>query len=76
MVGIDPRRNVATGQVEGIVAAPPDCMNVNDVWPEMDLVEAVLKAGSNVVSTGGMGRVDHLTVLEIGDVSWHHSVDA
>ena len=29
----------------------------------------------SVVSTAGMGRVDHLTVLESVDVSCHHSVD-
>ncbi len=29
----------------------------------------------SVVATAGMGRVDHLTVLETVDVSCHHSVD-
>jgi len=29
----------------------------------------------SVVATSGMGRVDHLTVLETVDVSCHHSVD-
>ena len=29
----------------------------------------------SVVATAGMGRVDHITVLETVDVSCHHSVD-
>ncbi len=56
-----------------------------------DLVEAAAKKGGasfygtgmnpglaqilSVVATAGMGRVDHLTVLETVDVSCHHSVD-
>ena len=129
IVGIDPLGIVATGLVEDIVAAKPDCVNFNGVWPDMDLFEAVLESGINVVttadwvtghhrdrnhphssgrkptdvireaclrgntsfygtgmnpglaqilsvvSTAGMGRVDHLTVLESVDVSCHHSVD-
>ncbi len=129
IVGIGPLGVVATGRVEDIVSAAPDCVNFNGVWPDMDLFETVLDAGINVVSTAdwitghhrdrnfplpsgrrptdvieaacrrggatfygtgmnpglanilsvvstaGMGRVDHLTVLESVDVSCHHSVD-
>ncbi len=129
IVGIGPLGVVATGSVDAIVAAAPDCVNFNGVWPDMDLFCTVLEAGINVVSTAdwitghhrdrnhplasgrrpteaieaacraggstfygtgmnpglanilsvvstaGMGRVDHLTVLESVDVSCHHSVD-
>ena len=129
IVGIGPLGVLATGRVEDIVAAEPDCVNFNGVWPDMELFQTVLDAGINVVSTAdwitghhrdrnfpldsghtptevveaacrqgdstfygtgmnpglanilsvvstaGMGRVDHLTVLESVDVSCHHSVD-
>jgi 4-hydroxy-tetrahydrodipicolinate reductase len=129
IVGIDPIGVVATDRVEDIIAARPDCVNFNGVWPDDDLFCAVLEAGINVVSTAdwvtghhrdrnfphpsgrtpserleeaclrgnatfygtgmnpglaqilsvvstaGMGRVDHVTVLETVDVSCHHSVD-
>ena len=129
IVGIEPLGVVATGTVEEIISARPDCVNFNGVWPDMDLFVAVLEAGINVVSTAdwitghhrdrnhphpsgqkptemiekacqrgsssfygtgmnpglanilsvvstaGMGRVEHLTVLESVDVSCHHSVD-
>jgi len=129
IVGIGPIGVVATGDVADIIAAAPDCVNFNGVWPDTDLFVAVLEAGINVVSTAdwitghhrdanhplpsgarasdvieaacrrggstfygtgmnpglanilsvvataGMGRVDHISVLESVDVSCHHSVD-
>ncbi len=129
LVGIDPVGVVGTDQVDEIIAAEPDCLNFNGVWPDMDLFVTLLEHGINVVSTAdwvtghhrnqnfpdpsgrlpteileeacqqggstfygtgmnpglaqilsvvstaGMGRVDHLTVLESVDVSCHHSVD-
>jgi 4-hydroxy-tetrahydrodipicolinate reductase len=129
IAGIGPVGVVATGTVDAIIEAAPDCINFNGVWPDMDLFVAVLEAGINVVSTAdwitghhrdrnfplpsgrrptevieaacrvggstfygtgmnpglanilsvvataGMGRVDHVTVLESVDVSCHHSVD-
>jgi 4-hydroxy-tetrahydrodipicolinate reductase len=129
IAGIGPVGVVATGTVDAIIEAAPDCINFNGVWPDTDLFVAVLEAGINVVSTAdwitghhrdrnfplpsgrrptevieaacrvggstfygtgmnpglanilsvvataGMGRVDHVTVLESVDVSCHHSVD-
>jgi len=51
IVGIGPLGVTATGTVEEIIAAGPDCVNFNGVWPDMDLFVAVLGAGINVVST-------------------------
>ena len=42
---------IATGNVDAIVAAHPDCVYFNGVFPDMDLFEAVLGAGINVVTT-------------------------
>jgi len=129
IVGIDPIGITATGSVEELLAARPDVVNFNGVWPDMDLFRAVLEAGIDVVttadwitghhrnenhphpsgrkptelvdewakrggatfygtgmnpglaqilgvvSTAGMGHVDHVTVLESVDVSCHHSID-
>jgi len=129
IVGIEPVGVTATGDVEAVLAARPDVVNYNGVWPDIDLFCTLLEAGINVVSTAdwitghhrdqnhphpsgrkptelidaagkrggatfygtgmnpglaqtlaimstaGMARVDHVTVLESVDVSCHHSVD-
>ena len=119
----------ATSRVADVLAAQPDVVNFNGVWPDVDLFCTLLENGINVVTTSdwitghhrnrnhphpsgkkptelieaacqrggatfygtgmnpglaqilsvvataGMGRVDHVTVLETVDVSCHHSVD-
>ena len=51
IVGIEPVGVIATGRVEDIIAARPDCIYFNGVFPDMDLFEAVLTAGINVITT-------------------------
>ena len=51
VVGIDPIGVIATGRVEDILSAAPDCVNFNGVWPDMELFGTVLGAGIDVVST-------------------------
>ncbi|MCW2786000.1 MAG: dihydrodipicolinate reductase [Marmoricola sp.] len=41
----------ATGTVDEIIAARPDCVTFHGVWPDIDLYEKVLEAGINVVTT-------------------------
>jgi 4-hydroxy-tetrahydrodipicolinate reductase len=119
----------ATDRFEDVLAAKPDVVNWNGVWPDVDLFCRLLEHGIDVVTTSdwitghhrnqnhphpsgrkptelieaacqrggasfygtgmnpglaqilavvasaGMGRVDHVTVLETVDVSCHHSVD-
>lgn len=51
IVGIEPIGVIATGTIEAIIAARPDCLTFHGVWPDMDLYVAVLEAGINVVTT-------------------------
>lgn len=51
LAGIGPLGIEATGTVEDILAARPDCLTFHGVWPDMDLYERVLEAGINVVTT-------------------------
>jgi 4-hydroxy-tetrahydrodipicolinate reductase len=41
----------ATGSIDDILAARPDCLTFHGVWPDMELYERVLEAGINVVTT-------------------------
>jgi 4-hydroxy-tetrahydrodipicolinate reductase len=129
IAGIGPVGVKATGRLDDVLAAKPDVVNFNGVWPDVDLFCTLLESGINVVTTSdwitghhrnknhphpsgrkptelieaacrkggttfygtgmnpglaqilsvvataGMGRVDHVTVLETVDVSCHHSVD-
>jgi 4-hydroxy-tetrahydrodipicolinate reductase len=129
IVGIAPLGVPATNRLADVLAAKPDVVNFNGVWPDVDLFCTLLESGINVVTTSdwitghhrdrnqphasgrkptelieaacqrggasfygtgmnpglaqnlavvasaGMGRVDHVTVLETVDVSCHHSVD-
>ena len=129
IAGIGPIGVRATGKLDDVLAAKPDVVNFNGVWPDVDLFCTLLERGINVVTTSdwitghhrnrnhphpsgrkpteliedacrrggatfygtgmnpglaqilsvvataGMGRVDHVTVLETVDVSCHHSVD-
>jgi 4-hydroxy-tetrahydrodipicolinate reductase len=51
LVGIDPLGVRATGAVDDIIAARPDCVTFHGVWPDLDLYERALSAGINVVTT-------------------------
>jgi 4-hydroxy-tetrahydrodipicolinate reductase len=51
LVGIGPLGVRATGTIDEIIAAAPDCVTFHGVWPDMDLYERVLEAGINVVTT-------------------------
>src|SRR5829696_4238612 len=51
LAGLDPIGVVATGTVEEILAAQPDCVTFHGVWPDLDLYEGVLEAGIDVVTT-------------------------
>lgn len=41
----------ATGTIEEIVAAKPDCVTFHGVFPDLELYERVLEAGINIVTT-------------------------
>lgn len=51
IVGVDPVGVVATGSIEEILAAEPDCVTFHGVFPDVDLYERVLEAGINIVTT-------------------------
>jgi 4-hydroxy-tetrahydrodipicolinate reductase len=51
IVGIGPIGVTATGTVDEIVAARPDCVTFHGVFPDVDLYEQVLEAGIDVVTT-------------------------
>lgn len=51
IAGIGPVGVTATGSVEDILAARPDCVTFHGVWPDVELYERVLEAGINVVTT-------------------------
>ena len=51
IAGIGPIGVTATGTVDDILAARPDCLAFQGVWPDVDLYVRVLEAGINVVTT-------------------------
>jgi 4-hydroxy-tetrahydrodipicolinate reductase len=51
IVGIDPIGVIATGTVEEIIAARPDCVTFHGVFPDVELYEQILEGGINVVTT-------------------------
>ncbi|RNL62615.1 dihydrodipicolinate reductase [Nocardioides marmoriginsengisoli] len=51
IVGIDPIGLVATGTIEEIIDAAPDCVTFHGVWPDFELYERVLEAGIDIVTT-------------------------
>jgi len=51
IVGLDRIGVVATGSIDAIVAARPDCVTFHGVFPDVDLYERVLEAGINIVTT-------------------------
>lgn len=51
IVGLDPVGVTATGTVEEIIAARPDCLTFHGVFPDVELYERVLEAGIDIVTT-------------------------
>lgn len=51
IIGAAPIGVTATGTVDEILAARPDCMTFHGVWPDIELYTRVLEAGINVVTT-------------------------
>jgi len=51
IVGLAPIGVTATGSVEEIIAARPDCVTFHGVFPDIELYERVLEAGIDVVTT-------------------------
>lgn len=51
IVGLGPIGVLATGTVEAIIEAAPDCVTFYGVWPDFDLYERVLEAGIDIVTT-------------------------
>jgi hypothetical protein len=51
LCGIDPVGITATDDVDGLLAARPDCVVYNPMWQDVDELVRVLEAGVNVVST-------------------------
>lgn len=51
IAGVGPIGVIATGAVDDILAAHPDCVTFHGVWPDVPLYERVLEAGINVVTT-------------------------
>ena len=51
IVGIDPIGVIATGTVEELIAAEPDCVTFHGVFPDVDLYVQVLEAGIDIVTT-------------------------
>lgn len=51
IVGIDPVGVVATGTIEELIAAQPDCVTFHGVFPDVDLYVQVLEAGIDLVTT-------------------------
>ena len=62
LCGIDPVGVAATDDVDALLAAKPDCVVYNPMWPSADEVVRILEAGVNVVSTAafinGLGHAD------------------
>jgi 4-hydroxy-tetrahydrodipicolinate reductase len=51
IAGLGPIGVSATGTLDEIFAARPDCVTFHGVWPDIDLYVQVLEAGINVVTT-------------------------
>src|SRR5215212_7897096 len=51
IVGIGPVGVTATGTVDEIIAARPDCVTFHGVFPDIDLYVPVLEAGIDIVTT-------------------------
>jgi 4-hydroxy-tetrahydrodipicolinate reductase len=61
IAGIGPIGVTATGTVDEILAARPDCLTFHGVWPDLELYERALEAGINVVTTADWITGHHRT---------------
>jgi 2,4-diaminopentanoate dehydrogenase len=50
---------VATDDVDALLALKPDCVVYMPHWPEIDLLERILRAGVNVVTTARLVSGEH-----------------
>jgi hypothetical protein len=53
LCGIPPLGIAATSDIDALLALKPDCVNYNPLWPDIDDLERILRAGVNVVMTAG-----------------------
>jgi 2,4-diaminopentanoate dehydrogenase len=53
LVGIDPIGVAATNDIDALLALKPDCVNYNPLWPNVDELVRILRAGVNVTATAG-----------------------
>jgi 2,4-diaminopentanoate dehydrogenase len=53
LVGIDPIGVGATNDIDALLALKPDCVNYNPLWPNVDELVRILRAGVNVTATAG-----------------------
>jgi 4-hydroxy-tetrahydrodipicolinate reductase len=53
IVGIDGIGVAATDDVDALLALAPDCVSYNPLWPDVDEMSRILRAGVNVASTAG-----------------------
>jgi len=51
LAGIAKLGVAASDDVEALIALAPDCVSYNPQWPDVDLMERLLEAGINVVTT-------------------------
>lgn len=53
LAGVGPVGVTATDDVDALLALRPDCVVYNPVWPDVDELVRILRAGVNVVATAG-----------------------
>jgi 2,4-diaminopentanoate dehydrogenase len=53
LVGIDPIGVTATDDINALLALKPDCVSYNPLWPNVDELVRILRAGVNVAATAG-----------------------
>lgn len=71
LVGIDPIGITATDDVDALLALRPDCVSYNPLWPSVDEMERILRAGVDIVATAGF-----ITGHALGEVDRQRIVDA
>jgi hypothetical protein len=59
LVGRPPTGVIATDDVDALLALEPDCVVYMPHWPDADVIERILRAGINVVTTARLLTGDH-----------------
>ena len=54
LCGLSPLGVRATNDIDVLLALRADCVNYNGLFPDVDVIERFLSAGTNVVTTSGM----------------------